>query len=201
MKQHNEILDRMHELGYFIVRRADWYAASPKTKPVPTEVKMIVLHHTAAPSVADYLSKSAEGRKLIVRSFQRYHQDEKGWADIGYHFVIGPDGVIFEGRPFGYVGAHCGLAPKGAKSVFGNTGTVAIALIGDYDQDEPTKEALESYVSLTAAMNAVAGEVLPIRGHFECATKPPKTCPGEKLARVISPAMRAAWTKAFSYRK
>lgn len=41
-----------------------------------------------------------------VKSIRHYHVS-KGWKDIGYHFIIRPDGVIEQGRPLEQMGAHC----------------------------------------------------------------------------------------------
>lgn len=42
-----------------------------------------------------------------VRAFRRYHVEERGWRDVGYHFIILPDGEIEVGRMLDEVGAHC----------------------------------------------------------------------------------------------
>lgn len=41
-----------------------------------------------------------------VNTIRQWHI-ERGFADIGYHFVITPDGTIAMGRPISVVGAHC----------------------------------------------------------------------------------------------
>lgn len=41
-----------------------------------------------------------------VESIRRYHKS-LGWHDIGYHYVIYPDGSVHSGRPVEEVGAHC----------------------------------------------------------------------------------------------
>ena len=33
-------------------------------------------------------------------SFQNYHMNSLGWSDVGYNFLIGEDGYIYEGRGF-----------------------------------------------------------------------------------------------------
>ena len=38
---------------------------------------------------------------------QDFHMDDRGWWDIGYNFLIGQDGRIYEGRGFSVQGAHC----------------------------------------------------------------------------------------------
>ena len=41
-----------------------------------------------------------------VESIRRYHKS-LGWHDIGYHYVVYPDGSVHAGRPVEEVGAHC----------------------------------------------------------------------------------------------
>ena len=57
---------------------------------------------------------------------------ERGWTDIGYHFVIDPAGTIYEGRDIRVRGAHV----EGA-----NTGKVGLLLLGDF-QPDPTISVL-----------------------------------------------------------
>lgn len=40
------------------------------------------------------------------RIAQVSHMDGNGWADIGYHFAVTPDGEVLEGRGWGVRGAH-----------------------------------------------------------------------------------------------
>jgi peptidoglycan recognition protein len=42
----------------------------------------------------------------MVKGFQDYHMDTNGWSDIGYNFLVGGDGNIYEGRGWIRVGAH-----------------------------------------------------------------------------------------------
>lgn len=37
---------------------------------------------------------------------QTFHMESKGWDDIGYNFMIGGDGAVYEGRGWDSQGAH-----------------------------------------------------------------------------------------------
>lgn len=39
--------------------------------------------------------------------FVKWHVNERRFSDIGYHFIIQPDGSIIQGRSLKFVGAHC----------------------------------------------------------------------------------------------
>ena len=71
-------------------------------------VNAIVIHHTHS----EY-DDSYEG----IKDIYKYHSLSKSWGDIGYNYIIGYDGEIFEGRQGGYyvVAAH---------SVWNNISTV-----------------------------------------------------------------------------
>jgi N-acetyl-anhydromuramyl-L-alanine amidase AmpD len=55
----------------------------------------IAVHCAATPPTAN----------IGVKEIRQWHRD-KGWIDIGYHFVIRRDGTVETGRPIDTVGAH-----------------------------------------------------------------------------------------------
>ena len=59
-------------------------------------IDKIIIHCSATP----------EGRQVTVEEMRQWHL-QKGWKDIGYHYVIYLDGTIHKGRPESVVGAHC----------------------------------------------------------------------------------------------
>lgn len=60
------------------------------------EITEIIIHCTATP----------EGRDYSVDEIRRWHT-QRGFADVGYHFIIHLDGSIEPGRPLTQPGAHC----------------------------------------------------------------------------------------------
>ena len=34
----------------------------------------------------------------MVKSYQNLHMDTNGWFDIGYNFIVGEDGNVYEGN-------------------------------------------------------------------------------------------------------
>lgn len=60
------------------------------------DIDKIIVHCSATP----------EGRHTTVEEIRQWHL-QRGWKDIGYHYVIYLDGTIHRGRPESVVGAHC----------------------------------------------------------------------------------------------
>jgi N-acetylmuramoyl-L-alanine amidase len=59
-------------------------------------ISEIIVHCTA----------TAEGKDYTVDDIRKWHK-ERGWSDIGYHYVIDRKGHILPGRDVDTVGAHC----------------------------------------------------------------------------------------------
>lgn len=90
-------------------------------------VREIVIHHTAEDNI-----KSLSDEELM-RSMYYYHTISRGWGDIGYQYIIGQRGKVYEGRAGGdyNVGAHV---------TWNNRGTVGISVIGNFEKDTLVKE-------------------------------------------------------------
>lgn len=76
-------------------------------------INELVVHCSATPA----------GKPFRAADIDRWHR-EKGWAGIGYHFVIPLDGSIEPGRGVDLVGAHV----EGH-----NANSIGICLIGGVD--------------------------------------------------------------------
>lgn len=48
---------------------------------------------------------NADAKKCSAQDIHRWHK-ERGWAGIGYHFLVRKDGTIERGRPENTIGAH-----------------------------------------------------------------------------------------------
>ena len=59
------------------------------------KIDKIIVHCSATP----------EGRHVTAETIRQWHLD-RGWSDIGYHFIIYLDGTVVNGRPIERAGAH-----------------------------------------------------------------------------------------------
>ncbi|HSD83168.1 MAG TPA: peptidoglycan recognition family protein [Anaerolineae bacterium] len=126
-----------------------------------------VVHHSALPL--------ADGPQPI----QRAHLGLKGYADIGYHFLIDGLGNLYEGRTLRARGAHTGGH---------NTGTVGIVLLGNFNVVEPFTRAWQTLQDLIAYLRDVY-HLTHVAGHHDF--QPEETeCPGARLRQRL-PALTA----------
>ncbi len=163
--------------------------ASPQWPPEYATVRHIIIHHTVNQNTSsDWAS--------VVRSIWAYHAQSLGWGDIGYHYLIDPNGTIYEGRAGGddVVAGHTRDF---------NTGTLGIAWLGCFDPTEcasvgggaePTAAAMEAATALLR-WKAQQRDLDPAgqrhrrsRAQLRCAQRPPRPS-GDDLPRPA--ALRA----------
>jgi hypothetical protein len=126
-----------------IVTRAGWQANESIRRGTPfyaDGVRLAIVHHTAG-SNAYTKAQSAS----IVRAIELYHVQSNGWNDIGYNFLVDKYGQVFEGRYGGMTRPVVGAHAQGF-----NSGSVGVAVIGDYSSTGITPAARAALVSLLA---------------------------------------------------
>lgn len=166
------------------VTRTDWDCPDgqePSGSVSPTDVTHQIVHHTAG-------TNTSSDWPAVVRSIWDYHVNTNGWSDIGYNWLVDPNGIIYQGR--GWIegddevqGAHfCGT----------NSNTMGVALLGNFEEVNPSSDAMENLEELLAwksdeknidptaqSYHASSGlNLFTISGHRDgCST----LCPGENL--------------------
>ena len=85
------------------------------------DIKKIIVHCTATP----------EGRDVKIAEVKRWHVEERGWSDIGYHWLIELYGAIRKGRPEHIQGAHA----KGH-----NRTSIGVCYVGGVDSNMKAKD-------------------------------------------------------------
>tara|TARA_R110002051_G_scaffold265807_2_gene325627 strand:+ start:446 stop:859 length:414 start_codon:yes stop_codon:yes gene_type:complete len=84
------------------------------------QINRIVVHCAA----------TRECQDVKTETVRKWHLD-KGWSDIGYHYVIELDGFCVKGRQESTIGAHV----RGI-----NTGSIGVCYIGGVDKDMNPKD-------------------------------------------------------------
>jgi flagellar hook assembly protein FlgD len=126
-----------------IVPRRGWSADESIRRAGPSyasAVRFAVVHHTAGRN-----GYSAAESPAIVRAIQLYHVKGNGWNDIGYNFLVDRFGQVFEGR-FGGIDRNV----VGAHAEGFNTGSVGVAVLGEYSSLAVAKSARDALARLLA---------------------------------------------------
>lgn len=113
---------------------------------------------------------------------RRWHMQDRGWRNIGYHWVIGRDGKVLSGRPETEIGA--GVEDH-------NRGVIHICLIGGHGSTERDSFARNftpaQDVTLRQLLQGIGmrTQIRRISGHNEYAAK---ACPGFTVSKWLEAA-------------
>ncbi|RUA33871.1 MAG: hypothetical protein DSY77_08030, partial [Bacteroidetes bacterium] len=123
-----------------VIQQSEWRDGLPEpnyNRSFTTTENLIVHHSAGSNNITDFTQ--------AVRDIYIFHTQENGWSDIGYNYLIAPDGVIYAGRDPDtgsqdeVMGAHfCGS----------NSNTMGVCLLGNYETIEPEFSMLESLEGL-----------------------------------------------------
>lgn len=164
--------------------------------PVATTVSHVVVHHSAGVNMSNDWA-------AVVRSIWNFHTNTNGWDDIGYNYLIDPNGIIYEGRGNNTIGAHFSCM---------NANTMGVCLLGNFETAQPTAAMLDALTELIGwkecevmmdptleSYNALAEmDLYNVCGHRDgntstspnsCATG--TVCPGNNVYNLL-PQIRSA---------
>jgi hypothetical protein len=158
-----------------VLTRKGWNAG-PVTQPMkPQKPIAILVHHTATPM------KLKTRLATKMRRLQRFSQAKEkladgrmkaAWPDVPYHFYIGADGKIAEGRSITAVGdTNTGYDP---------TGFIQVVVEGNFEKETVTsaqEASLKQLLSWLKGKYSIGNGA--ILGH---ADKAQTECPGKDLA-------------------
>lgn len=154
-----------------------------------TEVSHLIIHHSAT-------ANQSNNWPAVVASIFNYHANTNQWQDIGYNWLIDPEGNLYQGRGGGedVRGAHmCGY----------NNNTMGVCLLGTFTNTDPDPRALQALEALLAykacqknldplASDSIVshtGFMKIISGHRDGCSPNYTECPGNKL-HVLLPVLR-----------
>ncbi|HVF95775.1 MAG TPA: N-acetylmuramoyl-L-alanine amidase [Flavisolibacter sp.] len=151
--------------------RSAWNAAPPK--PYKTHVPVqLTVHHEGT-----RLEPTADAAKKI-KAIQTWGMGpDRSWTDIPYHFLIAPNGTVYEGRDVFTVGETA--------TEYDPTGHLLITCLGNLEQQEVPKEQLASLIKLLAHCSETYKLPLhTLATHRDHSTQ--TTCPGKNLYAYFS---------------
>lgn len=136
-------------------------------KKFTKQISEIIVHCTATPV----------SRQLNVKDIATYHR-QRGFEDIGYHYLIGLGGEVEKGRPSEMIGAHC---------LGHNDRSIGVAYVGGLDAagnpaDTRTEAQKRSLLELLVKLK-LKYPLAKIHGHRDFAAK---ACPCFDAAKEYS---------------
>ena len=149
-----------------IVPRSGWNALEPKPYKSHTPVRITVHHEGTKLEASDDAAKK-------IRNIQAWGMGkDRNWSDIPYHFLIAPDGTIYEGRDAGTVGE--------TNTEYDPTGHLLITCLGNLETQEVPDKQLESLINLIAyASKKFRINIETLSTHRDHSKQ--TTCPGKNL--------------------
>lgn len=141
-------------------------AVSGRVNPM-NGVNRITVHHEGWTPVTftDY-QRTAQR----IEHDRHIHVDDRGWGDIGYHYIIDRAGRLWEGRNLHYQGAHVSNH---------NEHNIGVMCLGNFDRQRPSQAQLRALVeALQTLRRHYNVPVSRIHTHQELN---PTRCPGTHL--------------------
>lgn len=150
-----------------------------------TDVSHLIIHHSAG-------TNTSSNWPGVVASIFDFHVNTNGWQDIGYNWLIDPNGIIYEGRGGGdnVRGAHmCGY----------NNNTMGVCILGTYTSIYPSSQSIAALKSLLAwksclekidpagigPITSYPGIMKHISGHKDGCSPNYTECPGNALYSLL----------------
>lgn len=125
-----------------LVEQSEWRSGlpAPNYERSFTTVENMIVHHSAySNNITDYVQ--------AVRDIYILHTQVNNWSDIGYNYLVAPDGTLFAGR-------DPGDGPQdqvmGAHFCRSNGTTMGVCLLGNFEMQDATEEAYTTLKDLLA---------------------------------------------------
>ena len=149
-----------------IVPRSGWNAAEPKPYKQHRPVQITVHHEGTKLEATDDAARK-------IKNIQTWGMGpDRKWADIPYHFLIAPNGTIYEGRDVNTVGETA--------TEYDPSGHLLIVCLGNLEQQEVSAVQLQSLIKMiayTSRKYKIPVETLATHRDHSNQT----TCPGKNL--------------------
>lgn len=155
-----------------IIERSKWGVKTPKTSlDSDWGYNSLVIHHSGNSGEKD------------PKEIELIHIVKNGWDDVGYHYLIHPNGTIYEGRKIYHKGSHVSGA---------NTGKVGILLMGDYNEqwwdfdDTLSSSHLSAANALIKTLKSIFPTIRKLGGHKEYLIGKGYSCPGNLIMNKLT---------------
>lgn len=174
-----------------VVPRAQWGSRSTGCSSLEDDWYRMAIHHTAG--------DQTDGGTVVgaLRTTQAYMMDSGSYCDLAYQFMMGFDGTLYEGRPYGYYSGATGN---------NNDGNAAACYLGCYHPvpacavaHAATDEMIESgqlLVQTFSRLHSFPTTSNDVRGHRDWPDNA-TACPGDfVIDRIDEIRADLAWYTA-----
>lgn len=153
-----------------IIPRSGWAALEPHEYKKHIPVRITIHHEGTRLELTDDAARK-------IKNIQTWGMGpDRNWADIPYHFLIAPGGVIYEGRDVFTVGETA--------TEYNPTGHLLICCLGNLEVQEMPPQQLASLVKLIAYCSkkySIPLETLASHRDYSSQTN----CPGKNLYQYL----------------
>ena len=138
---------------------------------IPHRITHVTLHHTGDAQPL----RPQDDPAAKLRALQTWGARDRHWWDVPYHFLLDLEGRVYEGRDWHYTGE--------TNTAYDPGGHFLISVIGNYEQQEPTRAQLASIADMMAwAVKKFDVPFDRIGGHYNYAET---SCPGQHLRKYL----------------
>ncbi|XP_042240237.1 peptidoglycan-recognition protein SC2-like isoform X2 [Homarus americanus] len=151
-----------------LVSREEWEAREPVLiTPLNLPMRGVFVHHSAMA-----FCETTEECVAELKIIQALHMDTNCWDDIGYSFLVGENGKVYEGRGWDRQGAH---------TKYYNRANYGICVMGNFEERLPNEKALTALKDIMdcGVKEGKLIEDFKMFGHRDARNT--TACPGQKL--------------------
>ncbi|MEX0653748.1 MAG: peptidoglycan recognition family protein [Phycisphaeraceae bacterium] len=161
--------------GLAAIPRSRWASTGPvdgRVNPL-NGVARITVHHEGWTSFFHTDENTTADR---IEQIRQVHVRDRGWGDIGYHYIIDRAGRAWQCRSLRYQGAHVAN---------NNENNLGVMLLGNFDKQTPSSAQIDCLVATLRSL--MATHRVPTHRVYTHQELSPSACPGRNLQpRVVS---------------
>ena len=142
------------------------FADIVEVAPPARDIQELILHHTWSPTADQY-------NVGTWQAIDNYHQQTRGWSDIGYHLGVSPGREIHLLRPVQRSGGH---------TRYHNAHSIGVVMVGNYDEGEDDPTSIVDRTAMVLAHLCARYDLTEndVFFHRDFANK---SCPGDGIHR------------------
>lgn len=159
------------------VSRFEWGAKHPLKPYINIYPNKVIIHDY------EYRFSRTKTRRFdkfngieTIKSMQSKHIAD-GLIDIKFHYIISPDGTVYEGRPLGVSGRHCKKQ---------DNNSVAIMFYGNYNIELPERHQIRSFFEIVRHLKIVYKDMKFPSCIFNHNDFEFTLCPGHHLTNMMN---------------